>query len=355
VDIVESRLRAHRLSAPAATVVDAARHMLAVQSQEFTGGRWALAARTRGAARMRDVDAAFERGDLVRSWTMRGTIHTVPAGELAWMLSVTGERQRRQAAAIHRGAGIDDDQARRAEVLARAALQGGERLERAELFAALEAGGLSTAGQRGYHLLTILAVRGVVCLGPVVPRAGAPTRDQYVVLAEDWIGRAESPPDPAAEFFARFVEGHGPASARDFAWWAGLPLGVARAAAVAASPRLVPIEDGADPRYVAPASPRRSALAPTVIALPAFEEYYLSYADRSLVCAPEFLAAVGPSKNGIVRPILLASGRVVGVWAHSLAVGRHEAAPVPELFDTTAATADEVANALERYRAFVTA
>ena len=88
--------------------------------------------------------------------------------------------------------------------------------------------------------------------------------------------------------------------------------------------------------------------------MPPFEEYYLSYADRTVPCAPEFLAHVGPSLNGIVRPILVARGEVVGVWTHSVAVGRHADAPVPELFAPGAATDAEIGAALDRYRAFIT-
>src|SRR6187200_2156189 len=96
------RLRSHRLSAPAPTVAGAASHMLATQAQEFWGGRWAIAARTLGAPTVHDVDAAFDRGEIVRSWTMRGTIHIIAARDLAWVLSVTAERQLKQAAAVHR-------------------------------------------------------------------------------------------------------------------------------------------------------------------------------------------------------------------------------------------------------------
>ena len=59
--------------------------------------------------------------------------------------------------------------------------------------------------------------------------------------------------------------------------------------------------------------------------------------------------------NGMVRPLLVARGEVVGVWTHSLAVGRHAEDPIPELFSPGAATDAEVAAALERYRAFITA
>ena len=57
--------------------------------------------------------------------------------------------------------------------------------------------------------------------------------------------------------------------------------------------------------------------------------------------------------NGIVRPILVARGEAVGVWTHSVAVGRHAHDPVPELFAPGAATDAEIAAALDRYRRFI--
>ncbi|GAA3769017.1 hypothetical protein GCM10022240_21810 [Microbacterium kribbense] len=64
-------------------------------------------------------------------------------------------------------------------------------------------------------------------------------------------------------------------------------------------------------------------------------------------------AVIGPGKNGMVRPILLAHGIVVGVWSHSGAVGRHADDPVPEVLTAGAATEAEVAAALARYARFI--
>ena len=118
--VLERRLRSHRLSAPARTIAEAAEHMLATQGQEFWGGRWALAARTRGDPSVRDVDAAFDRGEIVRSWTMRGTIHVIPARDLAWVLSVTARTPAPGGRAVRRVEGIDAAELARAERLARA-------------------------------------------------------------------------------------------------------------------------------------------------------------------------------------------------------------------------------------------
>lgn len=92
-------------------------------------------------------------------------------------------------------------------------------------------------------------------------------------------------------------------------------------------------------------------------ALGAFDEFYISYADRTAVCASENLAAVGPGKNGMVRPVLLVDGRVVGLWAPSDAIGKSGAQSIVELFSEVAAipTASdaEIARAVDRYAAFI--
>ena len=344
------RLRSHRLSAPAPTVAEAAAHLLATQGQEFWGGRWALALRTRGNPTRSRVDAAFDDGGLVRTWTMRDTLHIVPARDAGWMLGVTAERQMRQASRVLAAEGIDDDTVRRAERIVRGALRGGDRLTRREFADVMDAGGVPTAGQRVYHLIVALALRGVLCWGPVVPRDGAPTREQFLVQCEEWIAGSAAPPEPLAELFRRYIVGHGPAGVRDFAWWTGLPLTLSRQAAEAASDALVQVDDGV---FASPAGPRRSPNAPEVVALPPFDEYYISYADRSVACDPAFLADVGPGVNGMVKPVLLARGEVVGTWTHSLAVGRHDDSPVPELLAPGAATDAEIAAALDRYAAFI--
>lgn len=327
--------------------------MLAVQAQEFWSGRWALAARTSGTPTLRAVDRLFNRGALVRAWTQRGTLHIIPAEDLAWVLSVTGERQLRMAAARYRELGLGAEELALVERVISAALVGGNALPRAELLALLERAGIDPRDQRGQHSIQNLALRGVVCQGPVVAKDGGISREQLFVLAEEHIPVSVTPSDPAAELFVRYVVGHGPATAEDFAWWAGLTLTAARAAAEASvgDPR---IEQTDERQFAASARPRRSARAASVLALGSFEEFYISYVDRTIACPPEHLAAIGPGKNGMVRPIVLADGVVVGTWRHSTAVGRHTDDPMPELFTAAAVDEPALAAALARYAAFIT-
>ncbi|MCK2036117.1 winged helix DNA-binding domain-containing protein [Microbacterium sp. SSW1-49] len=341
--LLSERLRSHRLTAPARTVTDAAGHLLAVQSQDFIAGRWALAVRTRGEPGLRAVDRAFDHGELVRGWTMRGTLHTVAARDLGWILDVTAGRQRQQAASRHRALGIDDEMVAATVRALTPALRGGG-LTRAEIFSLLEDIGIDPSGQRGIHLLLTLTIDGLICQGPVMVRDGV-TREQRFVLVDEHIREHARPDDPLAELFVRYITGHGPAGVADFAWWSGLTLGVSREAAAHAAHRVVEVETGL---FAATTRPRRSADAPAVHALGAFDEYYISYADRTAVCAPEHLATIGPGKNGMVRPILLARGRVIGCWSHA---GASLGAP-PELFEETD-DIDAVSAAMGRFTRFL--
>lgn len=349
----QERLRSHRLSAPARSVADAAQHMLAVQAQEFWAGRWALASRTAGTPTVSAVDGLFDRGVLVRAWTQRGTLHIVPAQDLAWMLQVTGARQMRAQEPRLRELGLDAEALKRVEHVVRTALRGGNALTRAELFDLFVGIGIDPAGQRGAHAIGALALRGIICQGPTVARPGGVSREQYFVLFDEHIRESASPVDPAAEMFARYIGGHGPATAADFAWWAGLTLTAARAAASAAQndERIHEVDDGL---FAASNRPRRSPRAASVLTLASFEEYYISYADRTVACPPEHLAAVGPGKNGMVRPIIVRDGVVIGTWRQSTAIGRHAEDPIPELLTPGAADAADIGAALDRYAAFIT-
>lgn len=354
------RLRSHLLSEPASSLGETAAHMLAVQAQEFWSGRWALAVRTAGEPALRAVDAAFENGTLVRSWTQRGTLHIVRSVDLAGMLAVTAHRQQRAAAGILRGLAIDEAVLATAERAARHALRGGNRLTRDEFADLLRGAGIETERSRGNHILSALAVRGVLAFGPVVPREGGPSRDQFLVAVDD-LPSARVPDDPLAEMFTGYIRSHGPARVEDFRWWAGLPIGMSRRAAEAAGDRVVEIEAGlfaaaaaAEPAVPASVSgPSPDLGSGDVVALPAFDEYYLSYADRTTVCAPDLAARIGPTLNGQVAPILVSGGRVIGTWRHSIAAGRHHLPPGPMLVTDPAVAASAIEASLARVSRFL--
>ncbi|MFZ0529407.1 MAG: crosslink repair DNA glycosylase YcaQ family protein, partial [Propionicimonas sp.] len=73
------------------TPLEVAQWFGALQAQDVASGHWSLGVRCPGATEATVLES-FERGDIVRTWPMRGTIHVVPARDVSWMLNLTGSR-----------------------------------------------------------------------------------------------------------------------------------------------------------------------------------------------------------------------------------------------------------------------
>jgi hypothetical protein len=260
------------------------------------------------------VLSALDDGSVVRSWPMRGTLHLLAAEDLPWMLRLLGPRSPAGMAARWAELGLAEDDAEQARAVSTAALAGGGRLRRAELFAALDDAGISTTGQRGPHLLGYLARTGTLCLGPTVDG------EQLVVLVADWI------PAPAqfdgeealAELARRYFLGHGPATVHDLARWAGIGLRAARAGLAAVRGQLASTEVDGVEHLMDPSSPdllaAHRAEARGVFLLPGFDEFVLGYRERGAVLDPAFADRIVPGGNGMFRPTVVRDGRVVATW-----------------------------------------
>lgn len=347
-DVALLRLVAQRLvGPPAATPAEAVAWMTAVQAQDDAGALTSVALRTAGGTRAA-VEAAFDAGLIVRSWPMRGTLHTVLAADLVWMLTLMADRPRAAAARRRHDLGLDEEDCAQAERLARAALAGSGGLTRGELLSCWESSGLAAAGGRGYHLIVELAHRGVLCLGP---RRG---REHMFVLVEEWIAEPRLPgrEEALAELALRYLRSHGPATAKDLARWCGLPLTDVRTGIAAGRHRLQRVEvDGVehllDPGTAELLETHR-ARAGGVLLAPGFDEILLGYADRTATLPAEHAARVVPGGNGVFRPTVLSGGRVVGTWRW-VGTGRSrrvEATPFTAFTDEVAAVIPDVATRL---------
>jgi hypothetical protein len=298
-----------------------ARWFGAMQAQDLGSLLWSLGLRL--GLTLPEVEAELEAGEALRTWPMRGTIHLVPAEDAAWMVRVLGERPLAGAAKRRENLGLSERDVDRAVTLLGEALAGGGRLTRSECIAVLDAGGVSGAGQRGYHLLWYASQRGVTCIGPNVEG------EQTFVLLEDWVSRLGSARDLSreqglAELALRYFQSHGPAPRQDFAGWAGVTAADAKAGISACGDALEVVSvDGVQMLATA------DALASGVVsdgdaadgrwlALPGFDEYLLGYKDRSLMIEAGDLQGIVPGSNGIFRSTLVRDGRVAATWKRSL-------------------------------------
>jgi hypothetical protein len=343
------RLAAQGLVGPGApAAADAVRRLGAVQAQDWPGALTSVALRT-GSRLREDVEAALDAGEVVRSWPMRGTLHLVAAEDLRWFLDTVGIRALAGTARRWVGLELDEAQAERARELVLEALRARGRASRADLLAAIADGGVSVAGQRGYHLLWYLSQTGSLCLGPTDG-----TGEQLFVLLDDWVPapRRLDREQALAELALRFFTGHGPATVADLVRWAGSTVRDVRAGLAAVRDRLEAVTVDGTEYLMDPGTPDRLAAAREeaegALLLPGFDEFLLGYGDRSAVLPAEFADRIVPGGNGVFRPTVVSGGQVVATWRWTGRGAQRSVAvePFGDLPDAVAAAVPRLAAAL---------
>jgi len=327
-DLARQRLIHQRIDRPAhASPGELVAALGAIQAQDFLGSLWAIGLRLVGRHTEASVEAAISNRTIVRTWALRGTLHFVAAADLRWLLALLAPRTIASAAGRRRELELDAPIFVRSEKIVRTALEGGRSLDRDGIYRLLEGARIATHSQRGYHILWWLALHGVIC---GAARAG---KQPTFALLDEWLPAAAGPA-PArdtslAELAARYFAGHGPATERDFAGWAGLPLTDARAGLAAIAPRLQCVAAGGQDYWLSPTTTDQKPTAGAVYLLPGFDEFYLGYRDRTAIVASEFAHLIAPGGNGLIRPVIVADGSIVGTWKRTLGPRTVAIAPTP--------------------------
>lgn len=305
-DVVAQRLAAQLLvGPPAAEPAAVVERLLAVQAQDPRGARLAVRARTSG-LRAADVDRALTVDrSLVTTWLNRGTLHLVRSADYWWLQALTAPSLFTANARRLAQEGVPAAAAERGVAVVERALSQHGPLTRPRLREQLVAAGVPVAGQALVHVLFLASLRGIAVRGPMLGREHA------FVLVRDWLGAPPAAVDrdrALAELARRYLAGHGPATDRDLAKWAGLPLGDARRGLRAIAGQLDQRFDGL---VDLTGRPRPTAL-PGPRLLGAFDPLLLGWTSREpIVGTHQELVTV----NGVFRPFVLVGGQAVGTWS----------------------------------------
>jgi hypothetical protein len=296
-------LRGQRLAGPAGDVLDAC---AAALSGAVPSALFALAARVDGFAPAQ-LDAALADRRLLRVPAMRGSIYLMPVDLAAAGLGLSNAA--RILPTLRQG-GVD---AAGYEALAgkvEAALDDA-MLTGAEINRALGEQGVSSGAMT-------LVFRLMAAQGRVVRAAtrGGPTSQTFeYARADRWLGaRLHVPPvdEALAAVAPWYLDAHGPATARDFAWWSGQRPEAAEAALAAVGARR--LADGAYltarglDELAEPPPPERVRL------LPHWDAYLMGHADRAGYLDDRWRHHVVDRRGNTANTVVDGAGRVVGVW-----------------------------------------
>jgi hypothetical protein len=259
-----------------------------IQAQDVGAPYDALFARLEG-FRRETLERALERRLAIRGTLMRGTLHIVSVRDYPPFIAALLPSLRRQ----YSRARLRDAPPERLDELAERALAfAAEPRTYAELREHL--GGDDEFFRARFHM----------------PFVHAPpiSRRPRVVAARSWLELEPVAEEEAVAYLVRrYLAAFGPATAKDAARWAGIPVSAIRAALERL--RTTDLGDG----YLdLPRAPRPGNVSAAARLLPLFESILLAYDDRSRFITAEHYDRV--MLGGIVLKAFLVDGIVAGVW-----------------------------------------
>ncbi len=335
------RLDRHHLTEPAPPapgggdrLVELVRRLSGLHAQLASAAEAAAWLRTAGAVGPADVRAALaEHRTLVKTWTVRGTLHLLPAADLPRWAAALGTRSFPRPESWYRYHGVTPEDMAAIEQTVPAVL-GGTPVTREEL-----AGQVAKRSRRpqlaelllsGWGaVLKPLAARGELAFGPVEGR------NVTFVDPRKWLGSWPPPPDPeqaVASVVRDFLATYGPAGLDELTRWSALDKPVLRRAVGALGDELVELDTEGHRGWVTRAAAKQiAATGPSRVVrlLAGFDPYVVGTLAQLKHLLPSGERAAVSRASGWISPVLVDGGRIVGTWTQEVRSGRLQVAVTP--------------------------
>lgn len=289
--------------------------MGAMQAQEYTMAKWAVGIRLKSPA-LRTVDEALAKGEILRTHVMRPTWHFIAAEDIRWMCQLSKERIRRAYNSYLGTLKLEMPETFRVKAadLVLRALEGGNSLTKKEIEQVMNHGGIEMDNARVSLLLSFLETEGIVCSG--VDKGKDFT---YALLDERVPATVElTKEESLARLATAYFRSHSPASLNDFVWWSGLSVTEARQAMTLIEKELVADLFPEQNLFIHDTCTSIRSSKNTLHLLPSYDEYLISYKDRTAVLASDHHPKAF-NNWGIFYPVILYDGKIIGNWKKSAA------------------------------------
>ena len=334
-EIASFRLRRHHLGDEIpADPVTICRDICGVQAQVMSAAYLQLWARNHTISRAEIETALWKSRTLVKTSLMRQTIHLVPADE--FLLYISALRNSRVAGALRIMAkfGISPEEAGALTALIMNALSSGP-LSRAAITAAVRprvSKRVRAWMEKVWSIVRIPVAEGLICYGP-----GEGNQVKFIRV-DHWLPKVRLPKlkpfseiKAQSELFRKYLRAYGPATANDFAHWAGIPMKDSRQACehlkdknedknknknkdevvqvAAEGTTCMMLRD--DLRSLSGPPPDRGS----VKLLPIFDPFLLAHAEKDHLVESRHYKRVYRNQ-GWISPVILLEGKIAGTWSY---------------------------------------
>ena len=348
------RLDRHGLTAPLVDVATAARAMCGAHAQVLSAAELSIGLRLAAGTRQDVQDALWSERTLVKTFGPRGTVHLLPAEDLALWCGALGAIPAGNP--FPQGVRVTPEQAEELITAIGAILADGE-FTVDELTAALGVRvgswavdpvmpAFQTFWPRWRQITHLAAHRGVLCFGP--------NKGRNVTYTNPARWLPAFTPAPAAEATAWLLHGYlyayGPAEPQHFARWLAAPPRWAASVFENGEVEEVSLDGAA--AWVNRGDAEFPIAATGVRLLPHFDAYAVGGQPRELLFPGEAARRALAGSQAGNHPVLLVDGVVAGVW-HQKKSGKNVAITVDPLTPLSARQRRELGDQADRVGAIL--
>ncbi len=285
--------------------------MGAMQAQDFPMSKWAIGLRTLNST-VESIEAAYNRGDIIRTHLLRPTWHLVSSDDIYWIQQLTAPHIKPVFKVNNKLLELTEELYSKSNRLLEKVLSNGLSLTREELIREYDNIHIRTDQNRLSHFLMNAELEGIICSGPLKANKLTYCLLEERVPTKKLLNREES----LAELAKRYFKSHSPATLRDFIWWSGLSITNAKNALEMIKSGLISESINSETYWFSDSFHKNNENF-SIHLLPAFDEFLIAYKDRSAsITITNNKIAI--SDNGIFRPIIVVNGHVTGLWKRSI-------------------------------------
>lgn len=299
--------------------------MGALQAQDFNMAKWAIGLRLRNPTEQK-IDSAIDSAEIIRTHVLRPTWHFISSDDIYWMLDLTASRILSSMKGRNKQLELSSNVFKKVNKIIEKILTGNKSLPRRELVNEINKAKIKTDNNRLSHILLNAELEGLICSGKMKDN-----QTTYALLNE----RVEKPKPIKKEeglykLSTKYFQSHFPATLQDFCWWSGLSFSNAKQALELIKDHFI-CEKLHEQEYWLPNSfVLKKTYKESAFLLPAFDEFLISYKDRSAAILHEHQRKAF-SNNGIFWPTIVIDGQVKGLWKRE--IKRETVVIEPDLFD----------------------
>ena len=308
-EIIRMRLFNQKIaSADMKNPEDVVSYLGAMQAQEFAMAKWAIGLRMQK-VKEKHIDDAFNSGKILRTHVLRPTWHFVTPEDIRIFLAVSKDRVQAFNAMMYKRENLDlKIFVKSTDIIARA-LEGGKYLTRNALQSELQKKKIAAERERLAYVMMYAELEGVICSGP---RSGK--QFTYALVAEKCpaqknINRKEALFTVTEKYFRT----RGPATVHDFSWWSGLTITEAKSAAAMLPASFIREKNDGKELIFLPQHQPPAKLQSTFL-LPDYDEYGISYKDRSLILNNAVDTSELRGNNPVFTHMIVIGGKIAGIW-----------------------------------------